>query len=69
MADGATFDVHLEDDGRVKLRLDRPGVAAVSYTGDPREIIDRIASTANLAYVVADKGDADLTVEDAAPEA
>jgi hypothetical protein len=51
----ATFDATREDDGQVKIRLDRPGVAAVSYTGDPRELIQRIADAAGLTVQVEEK--------------
>jgi hypothetical protein len=37
-----------ENPDLVKIRLDRPGVAAVSYTGDAYEIIKDIAAAAGL---------------------
>jgi hypothetical protein len=55
MTTTATFDATREDDDQVKIRLDRPGVAAVSYTGDPIDLIRRIAEAAG--YAVVDDGE------------
>lgn len=57
MAGEATFEARVEDDGQVRLRLDRPGVAAVSYTSDPRWLIEQIAEAANLDVIVEPRND------------
>lgn len=49
--DDATFEVTNEAEGRVRLHIDRPGIAAVSYEDDPRVIIDYIAEVAALGPV------------------
>ena len=44
----ATIEIRDMEEGRVKIRLDRPGVAAVSWTGDVDELLDEIARVMDL---------------------
>jgi hypothetical protein len=49
-----TLDVRIEDDYSVKLVLDRPGLAGMSYTANPRDLIERIAEAAGLTVTIED---------------
>lgn len=55
-----TFEVKPDpsDDSEyaVRIRLDRPGVAAVSYTGDAYDLIKQIADAAGLEVAVRPEG-------------
>lgn len=51
----ATFDVHADEEpGFVRVRLDRPGVSAVSYVGEAEDLIRRIADAAGLDVRIED---------------
>jgi hypothetical protein len=53
MTSTATFDIVQEEEpGIVRVRLDRPGVAAISYVGDAEELIRRIADAAGLTVTI-----------------
>ena len=56
----ASFDVNPEEEpGVVRVRLDQPGVAAISYVGDAEGLIQRIATAAGLEVSFVEDADAE----------
>lgn len=48
MTSEASIEVRPEDGDNVRIRLDRPGVSAVSYVGDAEELIRYICAAAGF---------------------
>jgi hypothetical protein len=44
------------DEGGVRIRADRPGIAAVSGVVDAREFIQQVAQAAGLTVTISDEG-------------
>lgn len=50
-----SIEFDLEDDGKVRVRVDREGERAVSDTIDPYEMIKNICEAADITCVVGDQ--------------
>mgnify|MGYP007008901325 CR=1 FL=1 len=49
-----SIELELEDDGTIRVRVDKPGVSAVSDTIDPYELISQICVEADVNHTVSD---------------
>jgi hypothetical protein len=49
-----SIELELEDDGTIRVKVDRPGERAVSDTIDPYELITNICTEADIVNTVSD---------------
>lgn len=49
--------VYTDSNGNIRVRVDAPGIAAVSATIDPKQFIQQVAAEAGITVEFSDCGD------------